>query len=195
MARNSGEVPMDIQQQILHSLGLSVGSLPFRYLGVPLSAKKLSVAQCQPLLNKMLAKVNHWIAKFLSYAERLQLIKSVMIVIQSFWSQIFPLPKTIILKIETIIFSYVHEKMKATGRHWWPRNNYICWPKSAGGMNFTNILVWNRAVILKHLWNLCKKKDRLWIQWMHSYKAQEGTSGKGSSVDKEMVLKVFLGED
>lgn len=54
-----GGVPVQVQQQILSSLGFSMGSLPFRYLGVPLSAKRLSVNQCQPLLDKILAKVQH----------------------------------------------------------------------------------------------------------------------------------------
>lgn len=55
----------------MHNLGFSMGSLPFRYFGVPLSAKRLLMAQYQPLLDKMLAKVNYWTAKFLSYAEKL----------------------------------------------------------------------------------------------------------------------------
>ncbi|XP_070019933.1 uncharacterized protein [Nicotiana sylvestris] len=41
----------------------------------------------------------------------------------------------------------------------------ICLPKSAGGLNIVDIYTWNKAAILKHLWNLCKKKDRLWVQW------------------------------
>ncbi|KAK4726871.1 hypothetical protein R3W88_031788 [Solanum pinnatisectum] len=29
--------------------------------------------------------------------------------------------------------------------------------------------VWNKAAILKHMWNLCKKKDKLWIVWVHTF--------------------------
>ncbi|KAG5607203.1 hypothetical protein H5410_028695 [Solanum commersonii] len=39
------------------------------------------------------------------------------------------------------------------------------WP--AGGLNITDILVWNKAAILKHYSNLCKTEDKLWIQWVH----------------------------
>ncbi|XP_070028797.1 uncharacterized protein [Nicotiana sylvestris] len=45
----------------------------------------------------------------------------------------------------------------------------VCYPKSAGGFNVIDICLWNRAAICKHFWNLCQKKDRLWIQWVHSY--------------------------
>ncbi|OIT37314.1 hypothetical protein A4A49_65912, partial [Nicotiana attenuata] len=63
-----GGVPTEGRQQILKLLGLSNGELPFKYLGVPLSTKKLSVLQWQPLIDKMTAKITSWNAKTLSYA-------------------------------------------------------------------------------------------------------------------------------
>ncbi|XP_075101608.1 uncharacterized protein LOC142177046 [Nicotiana tabacum] len=45
----------------------------------------------------------------------------------------------------------------------------LCRPKSTGGPNITDMSVWNKAALLKHLWNICKKKDKLWIQWVHAY--------------------------
>ncbi|KAH0722097.1 hypothetical protein KY289_005141 [Solanum tuberosum] len=44
-----------------------------------------------------------------------------------------------------------------------------CWPKVAGGLNITDVYIWNKAAILKHLWNLAQKKDKLWIVWVHTY--------------------------
>nr|XP_016476233.1 PREDICTED: uncharacterized protein LOC107797822 [Nicotiana tabacum] len=64
-------VPTEDRQQILQLLGLSTGELPFKYLGVPLSTKKLSVLQWQPLLDKMTVKITSWTAKTLSYARRM----------------------------------------------------------------------------------------------------------------------------
>lgn len=37
----------------------------------------------------------------------------------------------------------------------------LCQPKAANGLNIVNIKVWNKAVILKLLWNLAKKKEKL----------------------------------
>ena len=28
---------------------------------------------------------------------------------------------------------------------------------------------WNKAAMLKHLWNIARKKDNLWVKWVHSY--------------------------
>lgn len=38
-----GGVPQDDKENILQELGFSSGKLPFKYLGVPLSTKKLSL--------------------------------------------------------------------------------------------------------------------------------------------------------
>ncbi|XP_070004586.1 uncharacterized protein [Nicotiana sylvestris] len=48
------------KEEILQELGLPEGSLPFKYLGVPLDSKKLSIAQCWPLVEKSEVE---WVSK------------------------------------------------------------------------------------------------------------------------------------
>ncbi|XP_021747408.1 uncharacterized protein LOC110713259 [Chenopodium quinoa] len=86
--------------QLQTVLGMSRGSFPFRYLGVPLSSKKLTIAQCRPLVERVTARIDCWTSRHLSYAGRLQLIKSVLFGIQAYWAQIFILPKKILREIE-----------------------------------------------------------------------------------------------
>lgn len=45
----------------------------------------------------------------------------------------------------------------------------ICLPKSAGGLNVRNLELWNKAAILRLLWALSHKADKLWVQWIHIY--------------------------
>lgn len=40
-------------------------------------------------------------------------------------------------------------------------------------MNGRQMLIWNRATLLKQFWVLALKKDRLWVQWVHSYYTQK----------------------
>jgi len=42
------------------------------------------------------------------------------------------------------------------------------------GLNFLDIYTWNKAAISKLLWNLCQKKDKLWVVWIHSYYGKTG---------------------
>ena len=71
---------MEIQQQT----GFKLGKLPVRYLGVPLVTKRLIEKDCEPLVEKITAKVKLWMTKFLSYAGRLQLIQFVINSIQNY---------------------------------------------------------------------------------------------------------------
>ncbi|XP_019261681.1 PREDICTED: uncharacterized protein LOC109239557 [Nicotiana attenuata] len=164
-----GGVSSAVQQEMTQITGFSIGELPFRYLGVPLSTKKLSVSQCQPLLDKMLGRIKQWTVKFLSYAGRVQLIKSVLIAIQSFWSQIFPLPKKIIQQVESICRKFLWTGDTSSSTKALVTWDMLCRPKTKGGLNVTDLNTWNRAALLKHLWNLGKKKDKLWIKWVHAY--------------------------
>ncbi|PHT75625.1 hypothetical protein T459_19147 [Capsicum annuum] len=48
----------NLKFDILQSLGYMEGSLPFKYLGVPHSTKKLTIPQCVPLVEKFAARIN-----------------------------------------------------------------------------------------------------------------------------------------
>ena len=60
--------------------------------------RKWTDKDCAPLVDKVTARINHWAAKFLSYAGRYQLIKTVIFSIQNYWSRHFLLPKSVLKK-------------------------------------------------------------------------------------------------
>ncbi|WMV09345.1 hypothetical protein MTR67_002730 [Solanum verrucosum] len=47
------------KQSIINTLGFTEGSMPFRYLGVPLASQKLSVNAYLPLIEKITAKITY----------------------------------------------------------------------------------------------------------------------------------------
>lgn len=114
-----GGVSADIQKELRELLGVSQGTIPFRYLGVPLSSKKLTIAQCRPLVEKVTARIQWWMAKHLSYAGRLQLVKSVLFGIQTYWAQIFILPKKILKEIEARFRCFLWTRSSALLRNLW----------------------------------------------------------------------------
>lgn len=71
------------------NLGFSIGSLPIRYLGLPLMSRKLRVSEYSPLIDKMVKKFKSWAVSSLSYAGRLLLIKSVIYGLVKFWCSAF----------------------------------------------------------------------------------------------------------
>lgn len=148
--------------------------MPFKYLGIPLTSKKATIIQYKPLLDKMLESIKSWTSKFLSYAGRVQLIKTILFSTQIFWSQVFILPKKVIQVAESLCKNFLWsggvDTIKTSLIAW----EKLCTPKITEGLGFLDITDWNRAVICKHLWNLCLKKDRLCIQWVHAYYIKGG---------------------
>lgn len=60
------------------SFGFPICSLPIRYLGLPLMSRKLKISEYAPLLEKITNIFKKWTVKTLSFAERAQLIASVI---------------------------------------------------------------------------------------------------------------------
>lgn len=75
-----------LREEILTILKFSLGSMPFKYLGVPMASRKINVnvQQCMPLVDKITTKVKYWISRFLSYRGRVQLIKNVLFEMQTY---------------------------------------------------------------------------------------------------------------
>ena len=59
-------------------LSLSVGEHPVSYLGLPLLSKRLSAKDYAPLIQVVKDRLQTWKAKYLSYAGRLELIRSML---------------------------------------------------------------------------------------------------------------------
>ena len=76
--------------------GVTMGKLPFRYLGVSIYLKKLRTGECNKIVERMVTRIRGWESQHLSYAGRLVLIKDVLIQVQSYWMRIFLLPKNVL---------------------------------------------------------------------------------------------------
>ena len=141
----------------------ALGTLPFSYLGVPLSSKRLSIIECEQLADKMTKRMSSWKSKHLSYAARLQLINSVLIGITSYWCQIFILPKRIINIVNSIRRSFfwfgVSQSPKPSNINW----KEICTPKKVGGLGMRNIQFWNQAAVGKIAWHVHMMRETLWV--------------------------------
>lgn len=96
-----------MQDHLVAIVGLQKGFLPVRYLEVPLSCRKLSVTDCQPLLDKITTHITSRASRFLSYAGRLQLIESVLSSLYGYWCTVFLLPMHLIKVMERLCSSFL----------------------------------------------------------------------------------------
>lgn len=95
------------QASLAGLLGMKLGKLPIRYLGVPLVSGKLKESDCKALINKITEMVKSWTSKFLSFVGRLQLIDSVINHMINYWFSVFLLPKKVIKAVERICLSFL----------------------------------------------------------------------------------------
>ncbi|XP_074299005.1 uncharacterized protein LOC141630008 [Silene latifolia] len=66
-------VPAHIVKDIMQVSGFHRGTLPFKYLGVPISAKNLTKNEGLKLIDRIVARIRDWGSRHLSYADRLTL--------------------------------------------------------------------------------------------------------------------------
>ena len=71
---------------IKHIFQFPMGSLPVKYLGVPLITSRLKKDDCKDLTKKIIARIQSWTSKFLSYAGRVQLVNYVIMGIYNYWA-------------------------------------------------------------------------------------------------------------
>ncbi|KAK4382251.1 Transposon TX1 uncharacterized protein [Sesamum angolense] len=86
-------VASGLRDSLLATLGFQEGLLPLRYLGLPLISARLSITDCQPLLQKIDSRIKGWEGVQISFAGRVQLIKFVLISFEVYWAMAFILPK------------------------------------------------------------------------------------------------------
>ena len=147
---------------IRHVTGIPHGVMPFRYLGVPLAAQRLQVDHFAPFTDKITMYINSWTASCLSFAGRAELITSVLQGVECFWLSIFPIPSAIIDRVTRLCRNFLWHK-----RHHPVSWKSMCLPKAEGGLGFRDLKTWNDSLLAKCFWNIHKKKDSLWVRWVH----------------------------
>lgn len=157
-----------LRNKILWAFGFQEGNLPVRYLGVPIISSRLKRVDCMALTDRITARIQSWTHRFLSFAGRLQLIRSVLHSIQAFWSSVFTLPASVLEDVDRIIRQFLW-KGTSLGRGgakvaW----QDVCCPKCEGGLGIRNIKLSNRAFMVKYIWILFSDKQSLWCRWIHS---------------------------
>ncbi|KAK4381205.1 hypothetical protein Sango_2990600 [Sesamum angolense] len=129
---------------------VSGGSPSLRYLGLPLLASRLSISDCQALLLKIDSRIKGWDIILLSFAGRLQLIKSVLMSPNVYWAMAFILPKGVIRAVEKKMCNFLWKGNSAVG---YPKVAWsdVCRPIEEGGLGIRDILALNKALMSRHL--------------------------------------------
>ncbi|KAK6122644.1 hypothetical protein DH2020_043620 [Rehmannia glutinosa] len=169
---------------------MPIGSMPFKYLGIPLAAEKLKAVHYASLVEKIAGYINVWANCTLTYARQMELIRSVVQGVECFWLSILPIPSTVIDRITNICRLFLWGERKALVA--WKD---ICLPKTEGGLGFRDVRTWNLALLAKVLWNIHDKRDSLWIRWvdqvyLNGASVWNWTPAKGDSLLLKRIFQI-----
>ena len=87
------------QLACLQESGLAQGHFPLTYLGIPITASRLTKIKCASLVEKISARVHTWATRHISYAGMAMLTSSVIFGQFAYWASIFLLPNKVVDKI------------------------------------------------------------------------------------------------
>ncbi|KAL0292691.1 UNVERIFIED_CONTAM: Retrovirus-related Pol polyprotein from type-2 retrotransposable element R2DM [Sesamum radiatum] len=134
------------RRAILDLMGFPEAVLPIKYLGVPLIASRLTVADCQPLIDRF----NNRLAVFI-------------------------LPKAVIKVIERRMRDFLWKGVSGTGyaKVSWLQ---VCKSKEEGGLGIRRVLFMNQALMLRHIWRILQRDPRsIWVAWVLRYRLRNQT--------------------
>lgn len=129
-----GSVKQEIQNQIKSIMGFNIGTLPVRYLGVPLVSKKIGIKECKPLIDKVKSRIIDWKNKSLSFAGRLQLISAVLASMQVYWMAVFKIPAGVIQDLEKLFKGFLWNRSEIVGGKAKVAWQEVCKPKDQGAL-------------------------------------------------------------
>ena len=127
--------------------------------------KKLTLLNCEPLLQQIKARFSSWSAKSLSFSGRLLLNKTVIAGITTFWCSSFILPKACINRINSLCGLFLWNR-KSEGH----QTAKVAWEtvtltKDQGGLGVKDLHSWNLACILKLIWMIFFRPTSVWVSW------------------------------
>lgn len=146
---------------LLALTGFQQGGFPFRYLGIPLATEKLRISNYGALIDA--AEVNIMAQTYIILCREARIGKDGL-ARSGIWLSILPIPNGVIDKLYAICRSFVWST-KHPPIYW----ATICLSKEEGGYGVRDLHAWNSALLCRALWNIQRKKDSLWVRWIHHH--------------------------
>ncbi|XP_026459211.1 uncharacterized protein LOC113359854 [Papaver somniferum] len=159
-----------VKQEITGISHIKNMALQDKYLGVPLLLQRDKSESFSGMLSKFDGRLSLWKSKHFNQPGRIVLSQNVLGAISSHQMVVFPMPKKVTDRIDSIQRRFFWNK-DTNGRKWFPKSwNVVSSPKHIGGLNIRKVVEFNKALLTKLAWRLVNEHDALWVQIMaHKY--------------------------
>ena len=153
---------VDNVEELAAELGCGVGSLPTKYLGLPLGAPHRATGVWDSIEERFRNRLSSWKRQYISKGGRLTLIRSTLSSLPIYFLSLFRIPKIVWSRLEKIQRDFL-----------WGGGNFerkphlvnwiiVCREKSRGGLGVRGLSMMNQALLCKWCWRFANERDSLW---------------------------------
>ena len=132
-----------------------------KYLGLPEHFGRRKRDIFASIVDRIRQRAQSWTSRFLSGAGKMVLLKSVLAAMPTYAVSCFKLPVSLCKQIQSVLTRFWWDVKPELRKMSWISWDRLTFPKSAGGLGFREIEVFNDALLAKHTWQLLKNPTSL----------------------------------
>jgi hypothetical protein len=155
-------VPLDFMTVASTFLNCKIGSVPFKYLGLPVGANPRRLTTWEPLLDSLRNRLGAWGNKYISLGGRIVLFNAVLNAIPVFYLSYLKIPVHVWKKICRIQREFLWGGKQGRKKISWLKWDTVCRPKSEGGLGVRDVRVVNISLLTKWRWRLLDGTNTVW---------------------------------
>ena len=139
----------DELQRCAEILATPIETLPIRYLGLPLTDRRLKTKDWQPVVEKVEKRLGGWRGRLLSRGGRLILVKAVLSAISTYFMSAFRMPVGVRRRIESAMRSFFWRGTDPGRGGALVAWSSVCRPFADGGLGIHHLQHANSALLCK----------------------------------------------
>ncbi|CAL0325442.1 unnamed protein product [Lupinus luteus] len=136
-------------QMAVTKLLCSVGSIPFKFLGIHVGANPRRISTWSSIVDSFKKKLAFWQHKFLSFGGRVTLIKSVLSSLPIYLFSFFKAPISVIHELDKIQRRFLWGRGEGSKGIHWVSWSMVCRSKEEGGFGIKNLSLFNLSLLGK----------------------------------------------
>ncbi|XP_050222138.1 uncharacterized protein LOC126672232 [Mercurialis annua] len=160
----SSNISNNMGNMIANNLGFSKTSDLGKYLGMDLIHGRVLNKHSKGLMDRINSRLASWKTRVLSMAGRSTLIKSVVSSIPIYSMQTMAIPMGHCNQIEADSRKFLWGSSDGNRKLNLVKWDYVCQPRSNGGLGFKKMKSMNVALLMKLGWSLITNQDKLWVK-------------------------------
>jgi hypothetical protein len=147
-------VDKENEERIANMLNCKVGGLPMKYLGYPISDKRLGVNAFRDVVGKLRHRLQPWKGKHLTLGGRLVLTNTSLSSLPVYIMSMFLLHESVHRQMDSIRPKFFWGSDGESYKYHMIKWDNTCLPKDFGGAGIINTKTLNEALIVKWIWRL-----------------------------------------